>query len=60
MPGPSIGFVLEMDPLTDREIDFQPDSRLMILRNGCLGARSKCGVYYFHFTDGKFQLIKTQ
>jgi hypothetical protein len=49
-----------MDPLTDREIDFQPDSRLMILRNGCLGARSKCGVYYFHFTDGKFQLIKTQ
>ncbi len=60
MPGQSTGLFVSMDPLTDREIDFQPDSRLMVLRNACRTARSQCGDYYFHFTDGKFQLIKTQ
>ncbi len=59
LPGPSIGFVLEMDPLTDREIEFQPDSRLMILRNACRTARSECGVYYFHLTDGQFHRLTT-
>ena len=59
MPGPNNGFVVEMDPLTDREIDFQPDSRLMVLRNACRTARSQCGVYYFHLTDGQFQRITT-
>jgi len=48
-----------MDPLTDREIEFQPDSRLMILRNACRTARSECGVYYFHLTDGQFHRLTT-
>jgi hypothetical protein len=60
MPGHGTGFFLNMDPTVDVDIDFHPDSRLMILRNGCLGARSKCGVYYVHFTDGQFHLIKAQ
>lgn len=59
MPGPSTSFVVEMDPLTAREIDFQPDSRLMILRNACRTARSECGIYYFHLTDGQFHRITT-
>ena len=59
IPGQGTGLFVNMDPSSDVEIDFRPDSRLMILRNACRVARSQCGVYYFHFTDGQFQLIKT-
>jgi hypothetical protein len=49
---------LPMDMLSDREIDFQPDSTLMILRNACKGARSDCGVYYFNWNNDRFVLLK--
>jgi hypothetical protein len=47
-----------MDMLSDREIDFQRDSTLMILRNACKGARSGCGVYHFNWNNDRFVLLK--
>jgi len=49
---------VSMDPLSDVEIDFQRDSALMILRNGCAGPRKDCGVNYFNWRDDRFRLVK--
>ncbi|HYL37973.1 MAG TPA: hypothetical protein VEV17_18805 [Bryobacteraceae bacterium] len=42
---------VSMDPLSDVKIDFRRDSSLMVLRNGCAGARKECGVYYFDWRN---------
>ena len=47
-----------MDPMTDREIDFQLNSSLMVFRNGCRGPRTHCGVYYFNWENSHFALVK--
>jgi hypothetical protein len=47
-----------MDLLGDVEIDFQHDSRLMVLRNACKEARRECGVYYFNWQNDHFALIR--
>lgn len=49
---------VSMDQLSDKEIDFQPNSSLMILRNACTDARKGCGVYYFNWQNNKFALLK--
>jgi hypothetical protein len=49
---------VSMDPLSDREIDFQRDSSLMVLRNACREARRECGVYYFNWQQNRFVLVK--
>jgi hypothetical protein len=46
-----------MDLLSDREIDFKPDSNLMVLRNACSEARQECGVYYFKWQNEHFVLV---
>ncbi len=47
-----------MDLLGDVEIDFKPDSSLMVLRNACREARQECGVYYFNWQNEHFTLLK--
>lgn len=49
---------LPMDPMSDREIDFRPNSSLMVLRNACKNARKECGVYYFNWENDRFSLVK--
>jgi hypothetical protein len=44
--------------LGDREIDFNPRSSLMVLRNACRVARIECGVYYFNWQNSTFTLLK--
>ncbi len=58
MSGVGTELYTPMDVMSDREIDFRLDSSLMILRNACREARTQCGVYYFNWTDGHFDLIK--
>jgi hypothetical protein len=42
------------------EVDFRPNSSLLVLRNGCrdFAKRSSCGVYYFDWKDNHFDLLK--
>jgi hypothetical protein len=49
-----------IDPVSDEEIDFQPDSSLFVLRNACgdFKNRNSCGVYYFNWKDSRFALVK--
>jgi hypothetical protein len=47
-----------MDMMGDKEIDFQPNSSLMVLRNACKAARKECGVYYFNWECDHFALVK--
>jgi hypothetical protein len=47
-----------MDPLSDVEIDFRPQSSLMVLRNACKDARRECGIYYFNWASDRFMLVK--
>jgi hypothetical protein len=47
-----------MDLLSDVEIDFKPDSSLMVLRNACREARRECGVYYFNWQNEHFVLLR--
>ena len=42
----------------EEEIDFQPNSSLMVLRNACKAAWKECGVYYFNWKNGHFALVK--
>ena len=57
IPGVGTELFVSMDIMSDREIDFRLDSSLMILRNACRGARTKCGVYYFNWKDNHFDLV---
>lgn len=50
--------VASMDPMSEVQIEFRPDSSLMVLRNGCRWPRSECGVYYFSWSDNKWSLLK--
>ncbi len=49
---------LPMDPMSGRDIDFQRQSSLMVLRNACKVDRSECGVYYFIWKNGRFNLVR--
>jgi hypothetical protein len=48
---------VSMDPMSDREIDFRPNSTLMVLRDTCKVARTQCGVYYFNWENNHFDLV---
>ncbi len=39
------------------EIDFKPDSRLLILRDACREGRQACGTYGFEMKEGQFQIV---
>jgi len=49
-----------IDPRSEQEIDFQPDSSLIVLRNACADfkSRSSCGTYYFNWHDNRFDLVR--
>jgi hypothetical protein len=51
---------LPLDNLSDMEVDFKPDSSLLVLRNACkdFRNRSSCGVYYFNWQETRFVLLK--
>jgi hypothetical protein len=49
---------IPMDMLGDGEIDFNPHSRLMVLRDACKYSRIECGVYYFNWQNDQFTLVK--
>jgi len=48
------------DNLSDMDVDFRPDSSLMVLWNGCRDFRNRktCGSYYFNWRDDPFVLLK--
>jgi hypothetical protein len=58
LSGAGTELYVNMDMLGDREIDFKPQSSLMVLRNACRIARSECGVYSFNWQNNKFTLLK--
>ncbi len=39
------------------EINFNPDSRLLILRDACREGRQACGTYGFEIRQGQFQIV---
>lgn len=49
-----------LDNLSDMQIDYRPDSSLLILRNACRDFRDRrtCGLYYFNWKDNRFTLVK--
>jgi hypothetical protein len=49
-----------LDNLSDMEVDFQPDSSLLVLRNACrdFSKRNSCGVFYFNWKDNHFDPLK--
>jgi len=49
-----------MDNLSEMEIDFRPNSSLLVLRNGCRDVRDRnsCGTYYFNWKDNRFALVR--
>jgi hypothetical protein len=49
-----------LDNLSEMEVDFRPDSSLMILRNACrdFKNRASCGMYYFNWHDNRFTPLK--
>jgi hypothetical protein len=49
-----------LDSLGDMEVDFQPDSSLLVLRNACrdFSKRNSCGVYFFNWKGNHFDLLK--
>jgi hypothetical protein len=49
-----------LDNLSDMDVDFRPDSSLLVLRNACrdFKFRASCGLYYFNWRDNRFSLIK--
>ena len=51
---------LPLDNLSDAEVDFRPNSSLLILRNACrdFKNRDSCGTYYFNWKDHQFALLK--
>jgi hypothetical protein len=58
LSGAGTELYVPMDMLGDGEIDFEPNSSLMILRNACAEARKECGVYYFNWENNNFSLVK--
>ena len=58
IPGVGTELYVSMDMMGEGEIDFRLDSSLMIFRNACREARSKCGIYYFNLKDDHFNLIR--
>ena len=51
---------MPLDNLSDMDVDFRPDSSLMVLWNGCRDFRNRktCGSYYFNWRDDRFVLLK--
>lgn len=49
-----------IDPTSAREIDFRPDSTLMVLRDACTDFRNRstCGKYYLNWKDKRFTTVK--
>jgi hypothetical protein len=49
-----------LDNLSEMEIDFRPDSSLLVLRNACRNFKDRktCGMYYFNWKDSHFDLVK--
>jgi hypothetical protein len=49
-----------LDNLSDMEVDFRPNSSLLVLRNACrdFKIRGSCGTYYFDWKDNRFLLAK--
>jgi hypothetical protein len=49
-----------LDNLSKMEVDFRPNSSLVILRNACRDFKNRlsCGRYYFNWTENQFSLIK--
>jgi hypothetical protein len=49
-----------LDNLSEMEIDFRPDSSLLVLRNACRNFKNRktCGTYYFNWKDNHFDLVK--
>jgi len=49
-----------LDNLSEMEIDFRPDSSLLVLRNACqdFKNRKSCGTYYFNWKNNHFALVK--
>jgi hypothetical protein len=60
LSGPGTELYVPMDPTSNREIEFKPDSTLMILRDACREARRECGVYFLRWKDNQFVLISRQ
>jgi len=58
IPGVGTDLYVSTDVMSEKQIDFRPDSSLMVFRNACRGARTECGVYYFNFKNGHFDLVK--
>ncbi len=58
LSGAGTQLYVNMDILGDGEIDFDPQSTLMVLRNACRVARSECGIYYFNWQNNGFRLVK--
>jgi len=49
-----------LDNLSDMEVDFRPNSSLIVLRNACRDFKNgaSCGVYYFNWRDNRFSLVR--
>ena len=49
-----------LDNLSEMEIDFVPNTSLMVLRNACrdFKDRKTCGTYYFNWKDNRFVLVR--
>ncbi|MCU1339442.1 MAG: hypothetical protein JWO19_5023 [Bryobacterales bacterium] len=49
-----------LDNLSAMEIDFRPNSSLLVLRNACPDFRNRnsCGTYYFNWKDNRFALVR--
>lgn len=56
----NLSLQLKLDNLSDMEVDFRPDSSLMVLRNACrdFAKRETCGRYYFNWMDDGCVLLK--
>ena len=47
-----------LDILSEMKIDYRPDSSLLVYRNACQNARTKCGTHFFVMKSGHFELVK--
>lgn len=56
----SASLQVPLDNLSDMDVDFRPDSSLLVLRNGCrdFTNRKTCGEYYCNWKDNRFVLVK--
>lgn len=56
LSGTGTELYVPLDNLSEMEVDFRPDSSLMILRNACRDFRDRksCGTYYFNWKDNRW------